>query len=455
MTNLKNSGKLSVLEKMGYSMGDFASSSVWQTLMFFLPVFYTDTFGIPAAAVGTMFLVVRLFDAFNDPIMGVIADRTRTKWGSFRPYLLWFAAPYAIVAVLMFSTPDLSVTGKIVYAYITYTIMMVIYTAINVPFGSIIGVMSPSSEERTSVSSYRMVFAYGAGLAVQAFLIPMVEYLGKGDEARGYQLAVAILGLFAFIFFLVAFFTTKERVKPDPQIEASLKLDIKELFKNRNWFLIFLTNLFLLIYVAIRSSVIIYYFDYYVGNKELASAFMVAGTFSVLVGVMPTNWLVRKMGKRMLFIVSLIIIVISQALFFIADPTDIVLLFALQIIFSLASGPSIPLFLSMIADTIDYTEWKSGRRATGLFYSAVGIAGKSGFAIGGAITMWILTYYGYVANMPQTDESIFGIRLLLSIIPAVMAAICIVPLIFYNLTEKQVKTIEIELQERKSKINAE
>jgi len=166
MTNLKNSGKLSVLEKMGYSMGDFASSSVWQTLMFFLPVFYTDTFGIPAAAVGTMFLVVRLFDAFNDPIMGVIADRTRTKWGSFRPYLLWFAAPYAIVAVLMFSTPDLSVTGKIVYAYITYTIMMVIYTAINVPFGSIIGVMSPSSEERTSVSSYRMVFAYGAGLAV-------------------------------------------------------------------------------------------------------------------------------------------------------------------------------------------------------------------------------------------------------------------------------------------------
>jgi len=211
----------------------------------------------------------------------------------------------------------------------------------------------------------------------------------------------------------------------------------------------------LLIYVAIRSSVIIYYFDYYVGNKELASAFMVAGTFSVLVGVMPTNWLVRKMGKRMLFIVSLIIIVISQALFFIADPTDIVLLFALQIIFSLASGPSIPLFLSMIADTIDYTEWKSGRRATGLFYSAVGIAGKSGFAIGGAITMWILTYYGYVANMPQTDESIFGIRLLLSIIPAVMAAICIVPLIFYNLTEKQVKTIEIELQERKSKINAE
>ncbi len=442
--------KLPLQEKLGYCMGEFSLNIVWQTLMFFLPAFYTDTFGIPAAAVGTMFLVVRFFDGFNDPIMGVIADRTKTRWGSFRPYLLWFAAPYGIVAVLMFTTPDFSTGWKLVYAYATYSLMMVMYTAINIPFGALLGVISPSSDERTSLSSFKMVFAYLAGLGVQAFLIPMVEYFGAENEATGFQISMAILGLISFSLFLVAFFFTKERVTPDPKVKRSLKLDVKELLSNRSWIILFFSVTILLIYVAIRSSVIIYYFNYYIGNKAMASAFMVSGTIAVAIGVIPTKWLTKKIGKKNLFIFSLVIIAISQALFFIVKPNNIALLFTLQIIFSLASGPSIPLAFAMIADAVDYSEWKSGRRATGLFYSAVGVAFKSGFAIGGAIAMWILTYYGYVANVEQTSESIFGIRILLSLIPAAGAVLTIIPLLFYNLDEDKIKQIEIELQERKN-----
>ena len=444
------SEKLPLSVKLGYSMGEFSLNIVWQTVSFFLPVFYTDTFGISAATVGTMFLVVRIFDGFNDPIMGIIADRTNTRWGKFRPYLLWFAAPFGIVAVLMFTTPDISTEWKIVYAYVTYSLMMVIYTAINIPFGALLGVISQNSEERTSMSSMKMVFAYLSGLAVQAFLIPMVEYFGAENEATGFQISMAILGSIAFVLFLIAFFNTRESVKPDPKMKMSLKLDVKELLSNRAWVVLFFTITTLMIYVAIRSSVIIYYFDYYIGDKSLASYFMVIGTVAVAIGVLPTKWLTKKFGKKNLFIYSLIIIVVSQGLFFIVTPTDIVLLFALQIIFSLASGPSIPLAFAMIADAVDFSEWRSGRRATGLFYSAVGVAFKTGFAVGGSVTMWILAYYGYVANIEQSEDSIFAIKILLSLIPAAGAAIAIIPLLFYDLTESKIKEIETDLISRRS-----
>lgn len=444
--------KLSVKEKLGFGVGEFSSSIVWQALMFFLPAFYTDTFGLSAAAVGTMFLVIRFFDAFNDPVMGVIADRTNTKWGKFRPYILWFAVPYGVMAMLMFTTPNFSDSGKLIYAYITYGLMMVFYTAIMIPYNSWVGVISPNSEERTSVSSYKFVFAYLAGLAVQGLVLPMVDYFGKGDDAKGYSTTMIILGSITIIFFLVTFFSSKERVQPEAKEKSKLKDDLKDLLQNKDWIMIFLTSILLLIYVIIRSGDIMYYFEYYLGNKDLASAFMVVGTIAVLLGVLPTKWLSAKIGKKNLFIISLAIIALSQIGFYYTGPDDIVMIFILQIIFSLASGPTMPLMWSMLADTADYSEWKSHRRATGLIFSATNMSIKSGVAIGGAAIMWILAYYGYKANQVQSAESIFGIKMMMSYIPAVIAFLSLVPLLFYKLDEEKVALIEAELKERKGKV---
>ncbi|MEN8192229.1 MAG: MFS transporter [Bacteroidota bacterium] len=447
------SEKLSVKEKLGFSAGEYSSSIVWQTLMFFLPAFYTDTFGLSAAAVGTMFLIIRFFDAFNDPIMGVIADRTNTRWGKFRPYILWFAVPYGVLAMLMFTTPNFSDSGKVIYAYITYGLMMVMYTVIMIPYNSWVGVISPNSEERTSVSSYKFVFAYLAGITVQAAVLPMVAYFGAGNDAEGYSTTMIILGAISILFFLITFFSAKERVQPEVKEKSKLKDDLKDLLQNKDWIMIFITSILLLIYVIIRSGDIMYYFEYYLGDKDLASAFMVTGTIAVLLGVMPTKWLSAKIGKKNLFIISLAIIAVSQIGFFFTGPDDIVMIFALQIIFSLASGPTMPLMWAMLADTADYSEWKSHRRATGLIFSATNMSIKSGVAIGGAAIMWILAYYGYEANQTQTEESIFGIKMMMSIIPAVIAALSIIPLFFYKLDEEKLTIIENELRERKKTID--
>ncbi|MEE9431648.1 MAG: MFS transporter [Melioribacteraceae bacterium] len=449
MNKIINDAKLSVKEKLGFSVGEYSSSIVWQTLMFFLPAFYTDTYGLSAATVGTMFLVIRFFDAFNDPIMGVIADRTNTRWGKFRPYLLWFAVPYGVLAILMFSTPDFNDSGKVIYAYITYGLMMVVYTAIMIPYNSWVGVISPNSEERTSVSSYKFVFAYLAGLTVQAFVLPMVDYFGGGNDAIGYRLTMTVLGSISIIFFLVTFFSAKERVQLEVKVKSNLKDDFNDLLQNKDWIMVFLTSILLLIYVIIRSGDIMYYFEYHLGNKDLATSFMVVGTIAVLLGVLPTKWLSSKMGKRKLFIISLIIISVSQIGFFFTGPEDIVLIFALQIIFSLASGPTMPLMWSMLADTADYSEWKSHRRATGLIFSATNMSIKSGVAIGGAAIMWILAYNGYESNQVQSEDSIFGIKMLMSIIPAVIAGLCIIPLLFYKLDEDKLAVIEADLKARK------
>ncbi len=458
MNNTQISEKLSIKEKLGFSAGEYSSSIVWQALMFFLPAFYSDTFGLELSDIATMFLIVRFFDAFNDPIMGIIADRTKTRWGKFRPYLLWFAVPYGVIAMLMFNTPDFDYSGKLAYAYITYSLMMVVYTVIMIPYNSWVGVISPNSAERTSVSSYKFVFAYLAGLSVQSLILPMVAHFGKvtnelgevvQNDVIGYKYTMIILGTVSIFFFLVTFFTAKERVQPEAKAESNIKQDFKDLTKNKDWIMIFITSMLLLIYVIIRSGDIMYYFEYYIGDKELATSFMVVGTVAVLLGVLPTKWLSSKIGKRKLFIISLVIIAISQIGFYFTGPEDIVMIFALQIIFSLASGPTMPLMWSMLADTADFSEWKTHRRATGLIFSATNMSIKSGVAIGGAAIMWILAFYGYEANEAQSDESIFGIKMLMSWIPAIIAVICIIPLLFYKLDEDKLAVIEADLKARK------
>lgn len=465
--------KISIKEKLGFSMGEYSSSVVWQTLMFFLPIFYTDTFGITAASLAFMFGIVRIFDAFTDPVMGMIADRTNTRWGKFRPFILWLAIPYGLGTVLMFTTPDLVGQAKIVYAYVTYSAMMVIYTAIMIPYNSLVGVISPNPEERTSISSYKFVFAYAAGFSVQLLIIPMVKKLGAGDDAKGYQLTMAFFAVISIIFFIISFLSVKERVKPDPNHASNVKNDLKDLLSNRPWIMLFFISLATLIYIAIRSADISYFFKYYINNEALienlkaasdgslwskveialynTGTFMAVGTAFVLLGVLPTKWLSAKMGKRMLYIYCMIIIAVSSLLFYFAGPRDLFTLYFAQIIFSLASGPTMPLLWSMLADSADYSQWKNGRRATGLVFSAATFAQKAGFGLGGVIVMAILSMFGYVANQAQTESSLIGIRLSMSVIPAVVSAIGVIFLVFYNLPDSKVKQIEKELQERQAK----
>jgi GPH family glycoside/pentoside/hexuronide:cation symporter len=441
--------KLTIREKLGFSVGEYAGSVVWQAFMFFLPIFYTDTFGLTAAAVSTMFLVVRLFDAANDPIMGMIADRTNTRWGKFRPYLLWFCVPYGLGTVLMFTTPNFGYTGKLIYAYITYGLMMVIYTAMMIPYNTLIGVISPDSKERTSVASYKFVFAYAAGASLQAFVIPLVDKLGGGDQSRGYTRTMAIFGTLCIVVFIIAFLSVKERVKPDISQKSSIKQDWKDLVQNKPWVILAAVSVTTLIYVAIRSAVIMYYFKYYINDEKAAGPFMVAGTLAVMLGVLPTKWLSKKVGKKNLYIGSMIVVILSSAGFFIASPGDLVWIYAMQIIFSFASGPSMPLLWSMLADAADYSEWKNSRRATGLVYSAATFSQKMGFSLGGALSMLILSLFGYVADVPQTAESLQGIKLSLSLIPAAIAVLAVIALLFYKLDDYRVAEIGEELATRK------
>jgi GPH family glycoside/pentoside/hexuronide:cation symporter len=437
--------KISIKEKIGFSIGEFAGSIVWQTLMFFLPIFYTDTFGISAAAVSTMFLVVRFFDAFNDPIMGIIADRTDTKWGKFRPYLLWMAVPYGIGTVLMFTTPNFSATGKLIYAYLTYGLMMVIYTAMMIPYNSLIGVISPDPEERTSVSSYKFVFAYAAGASVQGLIIPMVKKFGKGNSATGYMYTMAIFGAVCIVCFIIAFISVKERVEPDSRKKKKILDDLKDLVHNKPWVILFFLSLVTLIYIAIRSSVIMYYFKYYIGNKGAAGPFMVVGTLSVLIGVLPTKWLAKKFGKKRVYIASMLIITISSSAIFLVGRNNLIQLYICHIIFSLASGPTMPLLWSMYADAADYSQWKTGRRATGLVYSASTFSQKSGSALGGSMAMGILSLFGYVAKAEQSALSLLGIRLSMSVFPAVIALLGVILLFFYKLDDETVDQIKNDL----------
>lgn len=443
--------KLTFKEKLGFSAGEYAGSVVWQALMFFLPIFYTDIFGLSAAAVSTMFLVVRLFDAVNDPIMGMIADRTNTRWGKFRPYLLWLAVPYGLGTVLMFTTPQFSDAGKMIYAYATYALMMVIYTAMMIPYNTLIGVISPDSNERTSVSTYKFVFAYAAGASVQGFVIPLVDILGGGDKARGYSYTMAIFGVLCIVVFIIAFLSVRERVKPDPAQKSKLRDDLKDLIHNKPWIILAGVCVATLIYVAIRSAVVMYYFKYFIKDQAAAGPFMVIGTLCVILGVLPTKWLSGKIGKKKLYIYSMIVVVLASSGFLFAGPEDIAWIYAMQIIFSLASGPSMPLLWSMLADAADYSEWKSGRRATGLVYSAATFSQKMGFSVGGALSMMILSLFGYVADAEQTAQSLLGIKLSLSVIPAGIAVLAIVALLFYTLDDAFVERIGRELAERKSK----
>ena len=442
-------------EKLGYGLGDTASNFFFQVFNIFLLYYYTDIFGIDPALIGVMFIVTKVVDAISDPLMGVIADRTNSRWGKFRPYLLWGAIPYGVLGYAMFANPDLSASGKLVYAYATYTLMMLAYTVINIPYSALMGVISSSSIERTSVASYRFVCAFSAAWLVGTFVTPLKTILGGGNEAEGFRLTMMIFAVISVALFWVTFATTKERVKP-MQKKSSLKLDFKAMLANGPWITLFLAAIFTLMNVAVRNGAILYYFKYYVGDDgtpiflifDQTAVFMSSGLFAMVAGITCTKALASRFDKRKLMIVLTLLNALSVAVFFIIPPEQYGLMVLVNAIGTFIVGPTPALVWAMYADTADYGEWKSGRRTTALVFSALQFAQKMGLAVGAGMLGFILSFFGFVANEAQSEFSITGIRLMFSVLPAILAVSSAVAIYFYPLTDVKVREIEVELKKR-------
>lgn len=441
--------KLSFKEKVGYGLGDFAANIVFQTVMIFLMYYYTDIFGIPVAAVGTLFLISRIWDAINDPMMGAVADRTKSKYGRFRPWIKWTAFPFGILAVLMFTTPDFSVSGKIIYAYITYILMMMIYTANNIPYGALSGVMTSDSVERTSLNSYRFVLGQSAALMVQGLTLPLIAFLGAGDKALGYQLTMAIFAVIAIGMFYITFYTTKERIIPVETESTPLKKDLKDLMHNRPWMILFFMGLVTFIFLSLRIAVGLYYFKYYVGDESLFSMFAVLGTLGLIAGIPLSKPLTKKFGKRNTYIASNVLSGIAVILLFLPSPDQYIYAYIISACVGFLNGPGVPILWAMYADTADYAEWKFGSRATGIVFSAATFGQKFGWGIGGALTGWLLAIFSYVPNMEQSANALLGIKLMLSVIPGVLMILSVGLLFFYNLTEPFMEKVQAELSARR------
>lgn len=452
------STRLSFREKLGYGLGDTASNFFFQTFNIFLLYYYTDVFGIAAAAVGTMFFVTKLFDAINDPLMGIIADRTRSRFGKYRPYLLWMAIPYGVIGWLMFLNPDLSDSGKLVYAWVTYSLMMIVYTAINVPYSALMGVMTPDSHERTSISSYRFVCAFGGGLVISMLVRPLTRYFGGGDEAQGFATTMAVFAVASIALFWFTFATTKERVHVPSDGDTSLKRDLKMLVTNRPWLVMVAAAVFTLANVAVKNAVTVHYFKYYIGDDgspyfwflDRTTLFFTLGSMALIAGVACTQWFARRFEKKSLMIWLSLANAVAMASIFFVPPDQYWTLMIVNIVGTFIVGPTPALVWAMYADVADYGEWRHGRRTTALVFSAAQFAQKFGLTIGAGLAGWMLGLVGFEANVAQTDESLLGIRLMFTVIPATLATLNALVLIFYNLSDEQVDRIGEELEARRA-----
>lgn len=441
--------RLKPIEKIGYGLGDFGSNVVFQTILILLPAFYTDVFGLAPAVMGTMFLAVRLLDTVTDPIMGIIADNTNTKWGKFRPYLLWFAIPFAVVFVLTFITPDLSESGKIIYAYLTYSLLMILYTVVNIPYCALGGVITSDSQERVSANSYRFVIATFAGVLISYFAPDLIEFFGNGNEQQGYPFAMAVFGVFAIFAFFGCFALTKERVEQVVTTKGSLSVDFKTLLKNDQWVVVAILFLVLLIPIVLRGASQVYYVKWFIGDTGLIAAFLTTGTFCQMVGASFASRLTQKLGKVKAYILVQIIIVLgSVALYFVTNTN----LYAIFILFGLVNffvQMGAPILFTMAADTVEYGELKTGRRVTGLVFSGALFALKLGVAIGGWMIGMILAYYGYDGKaVVQSPEAIQGIVLSLTLFPAIGHFLLIPIVSFYKLNKTRCDEIRAELDQK-------
>jgi GPH family glycoside/pentoside/hexuronide:cation symporter len=486
------SQKLSVKEKIGYGFGDAAANFVFQTMLIFQLGFYTDVYGITAVAAGTLLLVGRFWDALFDPFMGVVADRTNTRWGKFRPWVLWAAIPFALMFFLAFTTPDFDATGKIIYAYITYILLMTVYSVGNLPYSALNGVITGDVNERTSLSSYRFFFAMSASLVVQGLTLPLVSKFGQGDNVKGWSLTIGLFAVISIVCFVITFLSVRERIRPDPKQKSSPKEDFAGLLKNPPWITMFVLTLFLFVTLALWGSAMFFYFSYYVDKAALFnslgswgfvataagetsswwhdllnafglitkedtsnvasvgfSLFNMCGMVCNIIGVIFSKALAVRFGKKGVYLVCLSLTTLFTALFILLPADAVGPAFVLNILKSLAYGPTIPLLWAMMADVADYAEWTTKRRATGIVFAGIVFALKAGLGLGGAVCGWLLAAYGYAPNAVQTDHALFGIRMTASIYPAITFFIGVIALSFYGIGKKLNLQIQDELAERR------
>ena len=476
--------KLSFGEKIGYGLGDTASNFYWKLFENFQLIFYTDVFGISAGAAGWMFFLTKFWDAVNDPMIGFLADRTRTAWGRFRPFLLWMSLPFAITGIMTFYTPDLSDNGKLIYAYITYTLVFMAYTAINIPYGALLGVISSNSLERTSASTYRFVLAFCGGLVVQLFTNPLVKFFGgtktiekdgvlqeiAADPQTGFFWTVACYAVAAVILFTITFLTTRERVQPEQQTNTKFFDDVTDLLQNRPWIVLLFVGLFQILAGWTRGSATGYYFNYYakIDGRYLLDLgswgqyfdvgdfgfFFFVGSICAIAGMFFTRPLVRIFGNKWLMILMMLGNAVCMGLVFFLSRDQWQAVYALHCLGAFITGPMPILLWAMYADAADYSEWLHHRRATGLVFAAATFSQKLGSALGAAVPGWLLGASGFVAPVdnvpqPQSEPTINGIISMMSLYPAAFFIAGCVAMLFYNLTTKRLEEIEADLTKRK------
>ena len=454
-------------EKIGYGFGDMASSMFWKLFGSYLMIFYTDVFGLPAAVVGTLFLVTRVWDSAFDPIVGVVADRTHSRWGKFRPYLLFLAIPFSVIGVLTFVTPSFGDNGKLIYAYVTYSLMMMVYSAINVPYASLLGVMSDNPKERNTLSTYRMAFAYIGSFIALLLFMPMVNFWsGHSKEIaaqqQGWTIAVAVIAVMCALLFIGCFALTRERVKALHEKQAPLKEDLKDLWKNRPWWILLGAGVAALVFNSIRDGATVYYFKYFIVEEDfqtisffgvsfvLSGLYLSVGQIANIAGVILAAPISNRIGKKQTYMGSMAIATVLSILFFWFDKDNLPLIFTFQILISICAGSIFPLLWSMYADCTDYSELKTGNRATGLIFSSSSMSQKFGWAIGSALTGWLLSYFGFVANEVQQAEAIQGIKMFMSFLPAAGTLLSIVFISMYPLSEKKMLEISAALKSRRA-----
>src|ERR1035437_2019539 len=481
------SQKVTVFEKIGYSLGDLAANLVFQTLITYLAYFYTDTYGLKNTDASIVMLTVGLVAAFVfNPIIGLLADRTNSKWGKFRPWVLYTAIPLGVIAILAFSTPHFSYKGKLIYAAVTYTFLLLMYASSNLPYAALSGVLTGDMGERNSISSYRFVAVMFAQFFVQVFMLPIIEYAGHGDKAAGIESVMTWMAAIGTIMLLITFLTTRERIIPKLEQKSSIKDDLSDLSKNRPWLIMLVLTILVFITLAMKGGSYVYYFNNYVDKAALTKfisplltalsglginffgsdptsagfgLFNTGGIIFMIVGISLSKKLADKYGKRDVYKYGLLIATLFVLIFIFFKPDNVILMFTSQVLHGFSYGITIPILWAMIADVADYSEWKTNRRATAIIFSAMMVGLKVGLSIGGALVTWILGLYGYISKEGavvghetiQPTSVAEGAKLLVSIFPSITFIIGFCLLFFYTIDKKMEVKIEAELKERRAK----
>jgi GPH family glycoside/pentoside/hexuronide:cation symporter len=479
-------------EKIGYAMGDIATNFFFQSMILYQTRFYTDTAGISAGAVSYMLFILRIVDAFVDPFVGGLSDRTQSRWGKFRPWILGTALPFGLIFWLTYVTPDFGPSSKLVYAYITYSLLMMMYSANNTPYSALMAVMTPDSSERSSIASYRFVGALIGQFIIQGLPLPLVAKIGQGNSAKGWAVTMSIFAALIVILNLITFLSTKERLQPPPGDKHSIWADVKDVFSCGPWVAMFLLTLVVFTMLVVRGSSTNYLFAYYLDHGQIReflgkfglaegasisgiwastlnafgllikpdgsnaadvafSLFFVVGSIVQIVGIIFSKPLADRFGKKPVFIAGVAVTTIATVWVFWATPSSIAMLFWLSILWAVGWGPTVPLLWVMIADVADYSEWKNHRRATGFMFAGILFALKAGLGIGGGLSGQVLKWYGYVPNIAQSERSLLGIRLGSSIFPAILLGLVIICLFAYPISKSLNAKIQDDLTERRRK----